>query len=221
MDTPKQVNTWIADFTMAGRLAYLSHQETLTLFTRALVRAGVPLVFSAGFNPRPHLSLPLPRSVGVQSDAERLCAAVEYAQLPDAESVRLDVQRQLPEGCTLRDASFVTGRPSCQPSGYRLRFSLHGSLPPGQRDHIRDCLAVQQDGSPLVVQRFVAKKNIHKPFDISPYVEKAELTEDNTIDVRCRVSPEGTVRVDELMQWLKLQPEDLREPVRRVEIYWN
>jgi radical SAM-linked protein len=221
MDTPKQVNTWIADFTMAGRLAYLSHQETLTLFQRALIRAGVPLVFSAGFNPRPHLSLPLPRSVGVQSDAERLCAAVEYTEQPDPEQIRLAVQRQLPEGCALLNSALTPGRVSCQPSGYRLRISPVETPAPERLDHIRACLAEQQAGAPLVVRRFAAKKNIYKPFDISPYVEKAELTDDNTIDVRCRVSPEGTVRVDELMQWLKLQPEDLREPVRRTEIYWN
>jgi radical SAM-linked protein len=221
MDTPKQVNTWIADFTMAGRLAYLSHQETLTLFQRALVRAGVPLVFSAGFNPRPHLSLPLPRSVGVQSDAERICATVEYAELPEAERVGTDVQRQLPEGCTLRNASFMTGKAACQPSGYELRFCIVDSLAPERLDHVRACLAEQRTGGPLLVQRFAAKRNIYKPFDIAPFIETAELTETHTIHVRCRVSPEGTVRVDELMQWLKLQPEDLRQPVRRTAIYWN
>jgi radical SAM-linked protein len=206
---------------MAGRLAYLSHQETLTLFQRALVRAGVPLVFSAGFNPRPHLSLPLPRSVGVQSDAERVCATVDYAELPDAETVRAGVQQQLPEGCTLFNASFAAGKASCQPSGYRLRFSPVDSLTPEQLDHIRVCLSDWQTGKPLIVQRFLAKRNIHKPFDIAPFIEKAELTENHTIDVHCRVSHEGTVRVDELMQWFKLQPEDLCRPVRRIEIYWN
>jgi len=220
METAKQVNTWTADFTMAGRLAYLSHQETLTLFQRALVRAGVPLVFSAGFNPRPHLSLPLPRSVGVQSDAERVCATVDYAQLPDADGVRADVQRQLPAGCVLRSASFTPGRTACQPSGCLLRFSPE-PLTPDRLDHIRACLADRQAGNPLVVQRFLAKKNIWRPFDISPFIEEAVLTDNNTIDVCCRVSQEGTVRVDELMRWFKLQPEDLREPVRRVEIYWN
>ena len=88
-------------------------------------------------------------------------------------------------------------------------------------DHIRACLADRQAGNPLVVQRFLAKKNIWRPFDISPFIEEAVLTDNNTIDVCCRVSQEGTVRVDELMRWFKLQPEDLREPVRRVEIYWN
>ncbi|MCI0499819.1 MAG: DUF2344 domain-containing protein, partial [Planctomycetales bacterium] len=78
----EHVYTLIADFSIEGNPAYLSHQETLTLFERALVRARVPLVFSGGFNPRPHLSIPLPRSVGTQSAAERICAQVSFVQCP-------------------------------------------------------------------------------------------------------------------------------------------
>ena len=70
----KQIYTLVVDFSIEGNLAYLSHQETLTLFERALVRASVPLVYSMGFNPHPHLSIPFPRSVGTQSARDRVCA---------------------------------------------------------------------------------------------------------------------------------------------------
>lgn len=64
-------------FKVEGSLRFLSHAETLRLFQRACVRAGLALRYSEGFNPHPKLSLPLPRSVGVESDDELLCLWVE------------------------------------------------------------------------------------------------------------------------------------------------
>jgi radical SAM-linked protein len=64
-------------FKIEGSLRYLSHAETLRLFQRACARAGVNLQYSQGFNPRPKLSLALPRSVGVESDDEMLILRVQ------------------------------------------------------------------------------------------------------------------------------------------------
>jgi radical SAM-linked protein len=217
----EQVYTWIADYTMKGRLAYLSHQETLTLFQRALTRARVPLIYSGGFNPRPHLSIPLPRSVGVQSDAERLCAVVGFVECPEPDTLRQSVMKQLPAGCELLHTSLTAGKPACYAAGYLLRFSLTESVEPAMREYIQHCVTDYLSGQPVVIQRYLAKKDMYKPLDIAPYVEQVEFENNNRIDVRCRVSQEGTVRVDELMQWLKLSAEHLQEPVRRMEIYWK
>ena len=62
----------IVKFGIKGNLRFLSHAETIRLFERACVRAGIKLVYSQGFNPHPKLSLPLPRTVGVESDDDLL-----------------------------------------------------------------------------------------------------------------------------------------------------
>lgn len=217
----EQHYTWVADFTVSGRLAYLSHQETLTLFERALVRAGMPLVFSSGFNPRPHLSIPLPRNVGLASEAERLCAELSYPSTPDAEQVRRDVSEQLPEGCQLVGSSIAAGKITYYPIAYRLRFSLSEPVETTLREHIQNSIADLQARHPVVIERYVAKKDTVKPLDIALWLEQVDFENNNTINVRCRVSPEGTVRVDELMQWLRLRPEHLAEPAKRIEIHWN
>ena len=54
----RQVYTLVIDFSVQGDLAYLSHQETLKMFERALIRASVPFVYSKGFNPHPHWRRP-------------------------------------------------------------------------------------------------------------------------------------------------------------------
>jgi len=67
--TAVQAAVW---FRIGGLLRFLSHAETLRVCQRACARAGVPVKHTMGFNPHPRLSLPLPRSVGVESDDELL-----------------------------------------------------------------------------------------------------------------------------------------------------
>jgi hypothetical protein len=62
----------VVKFKIGGSLRFLSHAETLRVLQRACVRAGINLQYSRGFNPRPKMSLPLPRPVGVESDDELL-----------------------------------------------------------------------------------------------------------------------------------------------------
>ena len=42
----------------------------MRLFRRAVVRAGLPVSYSQGFNPHARISAPLPRPVGMASQAE-------------------------------------------------------------------------------------------------------------------------------------------------------
>jgi hypothetical protein len=68
----RAASTLAVRFRIGGALRFLSHAETSRVFQRACARAGIPVKYSAGFNPHPKLSLPLPRSVGVESDDELL-----------------------------------------------------------------------------------------------------------------------------------------------------
>ena len=49
---------------------YVSHLDTLKTFIRAARRADIPLIYSQGFNPHPHMVFGLPTSVGVISVCE-------------------------------------------------------------------------------------------------------------------------------------------------------
>ena len=54
-------------------MRFLSHAETIRVFQRACVRAGVQIAYSQGFNPHQKMSLVPPRSVGVESNDDLLC----------------------------------------------------------------------------------------------------------------------------------------------------
>lgn len=216
----EQVYTLVADFSISGNAAYLSHQETLTLFERALIRAGVPLVFSKGFNPRPHLSIPLPRSVGVQSAAERLCAAVCFSKDTVPHDLMDSIQRQLPVGCTIRDVQCKAGKITFQPRSVHYVFFVEPTAGVSLIRHWEQCRQSIQDKRPIEVQRFNTKTGHSARLDILPYIEKIELSA-GRIDMVCRVSPAGTVRVDEMMQWLSIGWPILKEPVLRIEVQWE
>jgi hypothetical protein len=74
----------VIKFRIRGSLRFLSHAEMLKVFQRACVRAGIEIQHSQGFNPRPKLSLPLPRTVGIETDDDLLCLRVH---VHDASSV--------------------------------------------------------------------------------------------------------------------------------------
>ena len=69
----------MAWFSIEGDLRFLSHRNVMNLCVRASARAGLPVAFSKGFNPRPKISLLLPRPVGVASQCELLIIRFEQA----------------------------------------------------------------------------------------------------------------------------------------------
>jgi uncharacterized protein (DUF2344 family) len=125
----------VVKFGIGGNLRFLSHAETLRVFQRACVRAGIKIQYSQGFNPHPKLSLPLPRSVGVESDDDLLCLWVQPpfllpasagTSLPlrrqgqesrgaDAEGFKARLSEHLPDGLQLLSATIADGKTSFQP----------------------------------------------------------------------------------------------------------
>ena len=216
---PEETYKLIVDFSIQGDLAYLSHQETLSLFQRAMIRASVPLVFSSGFNPHPYLSIPFPRSVGTQSIRDRMCVLVQFSQTPSAEDLRVSIQQQLPADCGILEVQCDDRKSSLHPQSVRYRFYLR-TCPAGQlREHLLDCIEQVQEKSSIEIRRYWAKKRRYKQFDMAPYLKDIALSGDQ-IEVLCGISQSGTVRVDEIMQWLTIEQEQLRQPVCRTEISW-
>lgn len=71
----------------------------MRLMERAAGRAGLPVKFSQGFNPRPKMTLPLPRPVGVAGQGELLI--LELTEPLESGALLERLGAQLPEGITL------------------------------------------------------------------------------------------------------------------------
>ena len=64
-------------FSKDGPLAYTSHLDLARVWERALRRAGIPLAYSQGFNPRPRLQLAAALPLGHTGEAELLDIRLE------------------------------------------------------------------------------------------------------------------------------------------------
>ncbi|MBV5338321.1 MAG: TIGR03960 family B12-binding radical SAM protein [Deltaproteobacteria bacterium] len=95
-------------FSKIGVMRYLSHLELITVFTRAVSRGGVPILFSLGFHPHPRFSFGTATSVGVESEAEYMDMFVAAGIAPGEVQERLNAV--LPEGLRILTAEEVDAK---------------------------------------------------------------------------------------------------------------
>jgi radical SAM-linked protein len=90
-------------FSKTGRMRFISHLDLMRLLTRALRRAAIPVKVSEGFNPHPRLSIARAIKLGLESGNET--AAVLLREPLNALDFTERLNRQLPEGIEIVEAS--------------------------------------------------------------------------------------------------------------------
>ncbi len=212
-------------FRLRGPLRFLSHAEMLRVLQRACIRAGLPLRYSEGFNPRPRLSLPLPRSVAVESDDELLCVRVGPGRsadsrtgLPcDVQAIKTALSDQLPQGCEL--ISIELSREKSLPRPCLATYTLSPRteyIDAGLSTRIEALLASET----LMVQRCTYPKGKTRSLDVRKFLESIELDREHIV-VECRVTATGSIRVEEILRLLQLETHNMAEPVRRTRVVWQ
>lgn len=66
MEEVYALSKYIVRYRKTGDLKYISHLDLLRTIQRAMRRAELPLKYTEGFNPHPHIVFALPLSVGVE-----------------------------------------------------------------------------------------------------------------------------------------------------------
>jgi len=203
-------------FDIRGDLCVLSHRETMTMWARALARSGLPVSYSAGFNPHPRLSLPLPRAVGVEGEGEVLWVQLERACSPsEAEGLA----QMLPAGCAIREIEVPAG-PSPR-RAVRADYVFERALGISADFWLERLHRAHQQllsGEPILRKRQTPRKQ-NKTLDFHSYLEGIS-GDSEQIRLSCRIAPEGTLRVEEMLDWLGLKREDLSGSPRRNNVVW-
>ena len=198
----------------------MSHAETAKVFQRACVRAGIKIQYSQGFNPRPKLSLPLPRPVGIESDDELLCLRVSSdLRETDIESrIIADLSTQLPEGCVLLSVIVHNANKSFQPCSETYVLDVWEEfLNEKIKATIKRLLASE---SLNVRRRTGVRSSGPKTVDVRGFLKSIKLDQ-NSIIVECNVSPAGSIRIEEILNLLELDARKLRAPIRRTNVQWQ
>ena len=90
-----------------GRLRFTSHRDFSRAFERAIVRAGVPMAYSSGFNPHPRISYAGAAPTGAASEAEYVELALAQEVSPDRVGAALD--EALPDGLDIVEVLVAGG----------------------------------------------------------------------------------------------------------------
>ncbi len=192
------------------------------MFERALKRAGVELCYSAGFNPRPKLSVPLARSVGLVCDDDLLYASVCLdSAAVSAVEMKDRIERQLPAGCDIVDVELAEAKTSFAPEWAVYEFPLadcvDGAALSGR---VEELVGRIERGDAIVVERKGHKGKASRQVDVGGYIESVECAA-LSLTAKCRTTPAGSIRTDEILRLLELADSSLSGAVVRKSVGWK
>ena len=201
-------------FEIEGDLRFISHHDTMRLCERALARTRLPVKFSEGFNPRPRLSLPLPRAVGVASTCELL--VVEMSEPTEPAEVLARLAEQMPEGLRLLDAWRIEAGTAVQPDVVDYELALTAEHMPTVAAAVERLLAAVH----WPIQRENADGRSGKTIDIRAYVASVSV-DAGALRWTARVTPRGTMRISEMLGACGLEAETWHHRVKRTRVSWS
>ena len=165
-------------FTKTGKLKYISHLDLQRAIHRLLVRSGLPISFSEGFNPHPRLNIALPLSIFQEGERELF----DFRLTKDVpiEEIKEKLQSAVFPEMEIVEVSLAVGKLHTKRAVWRLELETKMELNDFVSAFDREMTVVKQT------------KNGDKLVDISPMVKfiSAQPVE-NGIIARVELPAEG------------------------------
>jgi radical SAM family uncharacterized protein/radical SAM-linked protein len=200
-------------FAKLGDGRFLSHLELVTLFSRAVKRAGIPVRFSEGFHPLPRIIFGPALPVGIESEYEYVDMEVVDGRRP--EELMSALNRTLPEWVRIRAAQEIPLKCSAlSDSIAAVSFVIHAGE---GTDWFCDRSALLQER----IDRFqkdetrtvaVRTKKGMADIDLKQWVELIALKNGAALELTVKMSGSKTVRPPEILkEVLDLSDDELRQ----------
>ena len=201
------------EFSITGMLRFVSHLELQNFWARLLVRADIPVQFTQGFNPRPRLSLPLPRSVGVGTIHDRVrivvdtdfCAATMLEKLKAVAPFEMEL-----------------GRAWVSPANRLERVDAveyHIDL----TGYVTEEITIKIDEilrGPCLVTRRVKRTKQNTTVDLKPWLLELAIQE-KCVRAKVAYTDKGSIKPGELLGLLGLPAHKFIGKMTRVKTYWS
>ena len=232
-----EIQNVVIKFKVRGLLRFLSHAQMMMVFQRACVRANFNLKYSEGFNPRPRISLPLPRPVGIESDDELVifslisdCSGQQTQNTTEGGGIQTELSAQLPEGCELLSVCIDREKTQFQPCS-----AVYVLILKEQEEYLlkklRNTAKELLDSESLVVSRPINIKSSNhghagrdgaksREINVRDYFESIEF-DDRKIMIKFRITLTGSIRIQEILDLLNLDIDKLAVPIRRTNVQWQ
>lgn len=204
---------------ITGDLRFASHHDTMRAVERLLSRAKLPVAFSQGFNPRPVLSLAVPRPVGIATRDDRV---VLKAHAPfDPENMLEVLNRHAPEGMAFNSVREIDEKPTPQQVAYRAKLPREDARRAAQRINElqnQDTWPVER----LVKSRRRGRKNNDdsprtKTLDLKPRIARLEVNGE-TLQFETLCSNAAEARPVDILDLLGLDARDTLARLVRMRI---
>ncbi|MGI6353331.1 MAG: TIGR03936 family radical SAM-associated protein [Armatimonadota bacterium] len=192
-----------------GPAMFLGHLDVMRAFERGVRRAGLPIVHTEGFNPRPRIVFASPIGVGASGDAELVCLCLDRFAAP-VDVLRSLLPRMQP-GIDLREAHALEGR---KPPPYHLIpwTDWEVSLPPGtaSRSELTErCVTLLAQPEVLVERE---RKGKQRQLDARPSILTLEATGDDALAMRLDMGAGPSVKPVEVVGALGLPTGSPTQP---------
>ncbi len=193
-------------FGKRGVLRYTSHLDLARTWERTLRRAGAPLVYSQGFNPRPQMQLAAALPLGFESACELLDIWLE-GSVPEPGELLAALRRAAPEGLEVEGIWAVDLR---GPALQTLTRSATYEVVPGEEIAYGE---LAERAAALLAQNEVRRERRGKTYDLRPLILATEALPGEPPRLRLELSlsaDQGTGRPDEVLTVLGLDPLSAR-----------
>ena len=187
----------IAAYHKGNEIAMISHLDIQRTLQRAFRRAGIPLLYSNGFNPHPQFSFATAAATGMSSEAEWFEVQLSEEMNP-TEFVRR-ANESMPQGMSVSGAfvapeNFGSLSAKLRAAGYRIDLAFTEAV---SEEKLQSTLEEMLLGEIIINKR---TKGGIKPVDMRPYILRVSVGqvegEKTALHVLGKLQADGGLRVD-------------------------
>ena len=206
-------------YSRLGAARFLGAREVVTLFTRAVRRAKLPVAHTQGFHPTPKLSFGPALPLGMESEEELLDIFLSEVLDPSELAARLDPE--LPDGFSLQWAEAVDLKaPSIDASIQATQYQVALASLPVDKQKL-SFLAQRLDAFHAAAAFPIQKRNRNrtKVIEAKECVQQLALTTAETLRLDIAVTSMGTLNPQEFLKALLDLSVDQTKVLRVIKIH--
>jgi len=201
-------------FAKVGVARFISHLDVMRCFSRAVVRAEIPLWYTEGFNPRPYMNFSMPLSLGVEGLEECVDMRIEGDMTDD--EIRDRLAAVMPPDIQIMSAAPPVHKMK-EIDASRYEFTVEQSAMPAEELKEKFLEESQKEYLPVYKRGKKGREKVMKEINLAESLEDVAVTvEDGDVKLAVTLpsSQEFTVNpklcVDKFLEDAGVEPERLR-----------
>ncbi len=162
----RSIRIW---FSKTGTAKYISHLDLTRCLIRAFRRTDIPLWYTEGYNPHPHLVFGLSLPLGAEGLCESLDIRLSVDEYPD-EKVLSELKKATVPGIEFLSVTEPVNKPLL------ITYGLYDMLIPFQNSQkeIIDFITSRLTGGEIIIEKKTKKKDI-KTINVCDYISDTEF----------------------------------------------